>query len=165
VVGRISAIDSDFDVIRSKSLDVMHAMFLDAYRTTIRLCLENLDKGAINRISEVTRKIQRQGELASEIDFKLTGKKTILDAFAGSPKGTIHLSALCFLLCFRFSNLASFIQNWILFPMILACRGNVSSSVLDLFNLIKSHLISITKTIYTDQELGMDLIDCSYLIS
>ena len=84
---RVFYLDKNFDVIKGKSLDLMHAMILNAYKTTIRLCLEKLNETQIKEITQRTKLIQRQSDLKSEINYKLTGNITILDAFKGSPKG------------------------------------------------------------------------------
>lgn len=86
---RVYHIDQQFDIIDGKSLDVMHAMLLNAYKTTICLCLQKLSSADVKKITETTKHIQRQGELKSEISNKLTGNATILDIFKGSPKGII----------------------------------------------------------------------------
>jgi hypothetical protein len=75
----------------------MHAMILNAYKTTIKLCLEKINDADVKKITASTKLIQRQGDLKAEINYKLTGKMTILDLFKGSPKGNSIDSFFLFL--------------------------------------------------------------------
>ncbi len=159
---RVFHLDQNFNVIYGKSSDIMHAMLLNAYKTTIQLCLERLCDAKIRLITEITKSLQRQGDLNSEINYKLTGNMTILDVFNGSPKGikhsivhgyyshyfhTFHVSHLTFQ--------ANFVQNWVLYCMILSCKGNVDANVLELFMLIRDHFVLISKPSFTPEEIGI----------
>lgn len=70
-----------------------------------------------------------------------------------------HISYLL-LIC-----LASFVHNWIIYSMILSCRGNVPRDTLELFLLIKKHLLCVTKTQYNEEDLGMRvMLSCLALL-